>query len=86
VQEDVEVVAAAAGVSAEEAGLVGFLDGAREDCCFVVEFAADVDVGCRALLSRVSMRDIILSCTINMRSSFVQRQDILLPAYVDPCA
>ena len=49
VEEDVEVVAGAAGVFAEEAGLVGFLDGALEDGTFVVEFAADVDVGCCAL-------------------------------------
>lgn len=48
-QEDVEVVAAAAGVFAEEAGFVGFLDCALEDGGFVVEFAADVDVGCCAL-------------------------------------
>jgi hypothetical protein len=49
VHEDVEVVAGAAGVLAEEAGFVGFLDGALEDGGFVVEFAADVDVGCCAL-------------------------------------
>ena len=54
---DVEVVAGAAGVGAEEAGLVGFLDGAGEDGRFVVEFAADVDVGCGALYrANVSVR------------------------------
>jgi hypothetical protein len=49
VQVDVEVVAGAAGVGAEEASLVGFLDGSGEDGGFVVEFASDVDIGCRAL-------------------------------------
>ena len=44
-EEDVKVVAAAAGVFAEETGLVGFLDGAGEDGGFVVELAANVDVG-----------------------------------------
>ena len=45
VDEDVEVVARAARVLADEPGLVGFLDGALEDGGFVVELAADVDVG-----------------------------------------
>lgn len=49
VQVDIEVVAGAAGVFADEAGFVGFLDGALQDGGFVVEFAADVDVGCCAL-------------------------------------
>ena len=46
---DVEVVAAAAGVVADEAFLVGFLDGALEHGGFVVEFASDVDVSCAAV-------------------------------------
>ena len=45
VNEDVEVEASPAGVLADEAGLVGFLDGSLEDGGFVVEFTADVNVG-----------------------------------------
>ena len=46
VDVDVEVVAASAGVLADQARLVGFLDGALQDGGFVVEFSADIDVGC----------------------------------------
>lgn len=48
-QEDVVVVAAAAGILAEEASPVGFLDCTLKNRCFVVELSADVDVGCCAL-------------------------------------
>ena len=82
---DVEVVAGAAGVGAEEAGLVGFLDCAGEDSRFVVEFTADVDVGCGALYEPiVSIRYGSVSRLIrDIRSSSVQQQDIPPPAYVD---
>ena len=85
-QVDVEVVAGAAGVGAEEAGLVGFLDGSGEDSSFVVEFAPDVDVGCGALYNAdVS----IWICKFwwvwhNIRSSSVRRQDSPPPVCVDP--
>ena len=49
VDEDVKVIAGSAGVLADEAGFVGFLDGALEDGGFVVEFTADVDVGSAAV-------------------------------------
>ena len=52
--KDVEVVAGAAGVFANEALLVGFLDSTLEDGGFVVELAANVDV-CRCALSYLSM-------------------------------
>lgn len=45
VDVDVEVVAGLAGVLADLAGLVGFVNSALEDSRFVVEFAADIDVG-----------------------------------------
>jgi hypothetical protein len=45
VDVDVKVVAGAAGVLADEAGLVRLLDGALEDGGLVEELAADVDVG-----------------------------------------
>lgn len=45
VDEYVEVVASSAGVLADQACLVGFVDGPLEDGSFVVEFTADVDVG-----------------------------------------
>ncbi len=45
VDEDVEVVAAACRVLAEQAGVVAFLDGAPQDLGLADELAADVDVG-----------------------------------------
>ena len=44
-QVEVDVVARAAGVLAEEPGVVGFLDRGLEVLRLVVELAADVDVG-----------------------------------------
>jgi hypothetical protein len=49
VDVDIEVVARAASVLADQTGLVSLLDGALEDCSFVVEFATDVDVCSGAL-------------------------------------
>lgn len=51
VNVDVEVVARAARVLANETGLVSFLDGALQDSSFVVELATDVDV-CSSALKR----------------------------------
>ena len=45
VDVDVVVVARSAGVLTDLTGLVGFVDGALEDGCFVVEFTANVNVG-----------------------------------------
>jgi len=45
VDVDVEVVAGAAGVLADQTGLVGLVDRALDDGRFVVELAANVDVG-----------------------------------------
>ena len=42
---DVEIIPRSAGVLADEAFFVCFLDGALQDSGFVVELAADVDVG-----------------------------------------
>lgn len=52
--KDVEVIARAARVLAEEASLVGLLDGALKDCCLVVELATDIDVCCCALCDVLS--------------------------------
>ena len=47
--EDVEVVATAAGVLADQTFFVGFLDCTLQDGGFVVEFTADVDIGGSAI-------------------------------------
>ena len=51
VDVDVKVVARAAGVLADQTGLVSLLDGALEDGGLVVELTADVDV-CSGALKR----------------------------------
>ena len=44
-QVDVEVISRPAGIFANQPLFICFLDGALQDGGFVVEFAADVDIG-----------------------------------------
>lgn len=93
----VEVVAGSAGVLADQAFFVCFLDSALEDSGFMVKFAADIDICCGGVhgaadnetafdeLVRVLTHDFtVLACS---RLTFVGVDDkvagflIILPAF-----